>query len=305
MSQATPPSISSQRSKYINIRGLQYHVQSWGDPKLPTLIALHGWMDCGASFAYIASELEQQFHIIAPDLRGFGDTEHCSQGYWFPDYIADLDALVDLYSPNEPINLLGHSMGGNIVLMYAGIRPERVSNVISLDALGIANTSPEDSPQKYRQWLQQSSSLKKQKTYANLAEFEHAIQTNNPTLSVDVIQFLANSWSKPIKDDPSSEQRILKHDRKHRHTNPIRYNHDDIFAMWKQITANICLIMASDSSLYKKYLSSGRLDGTIKALDIPEKNCYIVQGCQHMLHLEKPTTTAKYIRQFFESLNNL
>ena len=305
MSQATLSSTSSPRSQHINIRGLQYHIQSWGKPDLPTIVALHGWMDCGASFAYIASELADQYHIISPDLRGFGDTEHSSEGYWFPDYIADLDALLDIYSPNEPVNLLGHSMGGNIVLMYAGIRPERVKNVISLDALGIANTSPEDSPQKYRQWLQQNSNVKKQKTYANLAAFEHAIQTNNPTLSADVIQFLAHAWSKPINDNPSDEQRILKHDRQHRHTNPIRYNHDDIFAMWKQITANICLIMASDSSLYKKYLSSGRLDETKKILNIPEQNCYIVKDCQHMLHLEKPTTTAKYIRQFFELLNNL
>lgn len=298
-SQPSPSALVT--SEHINIRGLKYHIQSWGNPSLPNIVALHGWMDCGASFAYIASELADQFHIIAPDLRGFGDSEHSLHSYWFPDYVADLDALLDIYCPNEPVNLLGHSMGGNIVLMYAGIRPDRVANVVSLDALGIADTSPEDTPKKYQQWLKQSNSTNKQKVYANLSAFEEAIQINNPRLSKDVIHFLAHSWSKLVNKESSGEQRILKHDSKHRHANPIRYNHTDIVAIWKQITANVCLVMASDSSIYKKYLSGGRFEEAKETLNLAEENCYIVEDSQHMLHLEQPIATAKCIKTFFKT----
>jgi len=73
----------------ITVRNIKHNVHEWGNPELPTLFTLHGWMDCGASFEFIAEHLKNDFHIIAPDLRGYGDTEHVPTGYWLPDYIAD------------------------------------------------------------------------------------------------------------------------------------------------------------------------------------------------------------------------
>jgi len=88
----------------LNVRGLEYHVQEWGDSSKPSIFLLHGWMDCGATYKFAAQYLENDFHLIAPDLRGFGDTEH-AQGYWFPDYFADLEVLLDHYSPMSPVNV--------------------------------------------------------------------------------------------------------------------------------------------------------------------------------------------------------
>lgn len=96
---------------------------------------VHGWMDVGASFQFVVDELAAaegfEREVVAPDWRGFGLTQW-PQGdsYWFPDYAADLDAIVDLVAPDGGrVDLLGHSMGGNVVMSYAGVRSARVRRV--------------------------------------------------------------------------------------------------------------------------------------------------------------------------------
>eukprot|EP01037_Dinobryon_pediforme_P037108 gene37108-44419_t len=104
------------RSEFLTIRKLRYHVRHWGNPGAPKLFMMHGWMDVSASFQFVVDHLQQDWHVIAPDWRGFGLTDRPqADTYWQPDYLADLDALLDHYAADEAINLLGHSMGGNIV----------------------------------------------------------------------------------------------------------------------------------------------------------------------------------------------
>ena len=284
-------------SNKLNVRGLGYHIHQWGEPKNPKIFAIHGWMDSGASFQYIASNLAKTFHIIAPDLRGFGNSGHDVNGYWFPDYFADLEVILNHYSANQKVNLLGHSMGGNIVLLYAGIRPNRVEKVFSLDALGIQQTTPNDSAMKYRQWLDQIEKQTPEKTYPDIQTFEQSIQRNHPRLSDDTIRFLAKSWSKQNHQG----EFILRHDKKHLNTNPIRYNHDDITAIWGQIEARVGLLMAEDSPIYQQYVTSSRLEHARKLLNISDQDYHCIQSCGHMVHLEQPTKTASCINSFFKS----
>ena len=125
------------RSITVAIRDIAYHIRIWGEPDAPKLFMLHGWMDVGASFQFLVDALERDWCVIAPDWRGFGRSAWCADGYWFADYIADLEALLAHFAPNEPARLVGHSLGGNVVNLYAGIRPESVAKVVSLDGFGI------------------------------------------------------------------------------------------------------------------------------------------------------------------------
>src|SRR5438045_1991614 len=92
------------RSEFVPIRGLQYHVRIWGEPgpgKVP-LMMMHGWMDVGASYQFVVDEFEQDHYVIAPDWRGFGLSEiPATDNYLFPDYLADLDFLIDRFSPDQ------------------------------------------------------------------------------------------------------------------------------------------------------------------------------------------------------------
>jgi pimeloyl-ACP methyl ester carboxylesterase len=140
----------TSESRFISLRGLKYHVRVWGDPgsgpeQPPPLVLLHGWMDVGASFQFVVDALDAiegpRRCVIAPDWRGFGLTQTPGADcYWFPDYLADLDALLDAMAPHGPIDLVGHSMGGNVVMSYAGLRPARIRRLVNLEGFGMPQT---------------------------------------------------------------------------------------------------------------------------------------------------------------------
>ena len=141
------------RSAFFPVRGLRYHVREWGDASAPKLFLLHGWMDVSASFQFTVDELQREWFVIAPDWRGFGLSEWANQGYWFPDYLADLDAILQRYSRDEPARIVGHSMGGNVANLYAGIRPERVRRLVLAEGFGLPPTTPAEAPERYGRWL--------------------------------------------------------------------------------------------------------------------------------------------------------
>ncbi|MBT8115336.1 MAG: alpha/beta hydrolase [Arenicella sp.] len=280
----------------LDVRGLQYHIQEWGDPANPTLLMLHGWMDCGASFKFMAPYLTDHFHIVAPDLRGFGETQHAQNGYFFPDYFADLEVIVNYYSPQSAIRLVGHSMGGQIALMYAGIRPDRVSQLLSLEAIGLPPTASTDAPVRYRDWMNQILSDEPSKVYPNIDFLKQSIHKGNPSLSSAMIDELAELWGRAVGDEGAV---TLKHDHAHRYTNPVRYQHDDVLEVWKQIGARVGLVMALNSSMYKRFATPQRLQQVKQVLRISEADYFLVEDSHHMLHLEQPAQTADCVLKFF------
>src|SRR6516165_822812 len=126
---------------FLDLRGLRIFVRSWGTEGEP-LILLHGGQDASPTFQFMVDCFERDWRIFAPDWRGHGKSERAPQGYWFPDYIADLDALLEALFPGRPVPLVGHSLGGNAACIYAGLRHERVSRLVSLDGFGLPDRNP-------------------------------------------------------------------------------------------------------------------------------------------------------------------
>ena len=143
-------------SEFVPIRNLRYHVQVWGEPapdKTP-LVMVHGWMDVAASYQFVVDAFAQDHYIIAPDWRGYGKTQAGQvDNFWFADYMADLEFLLDHYSPDKPVNLVGHSLGGNVVMLYGGVRPERIRRLINLEGFGLPATTPDMAPGRYAKWM--------------------------------------------------------------------------------------------------------------------------------------------------------
>ncbi len=137
------------RSVTVDIRGLAYHCRCWGDPEWPKLFLLHGWMDVSASFQFLVDSFRRNWHVVAPDWRGYGLTQWSgADSYWFPDYFADLDQLLDHFQPGEPVTLIGHSMGSNVAGVYAGVHPERVARLLCLEGFGMAPSLSEEAPRR-------------------------------------------------------------------------------------------------------------------------------------------------------------
>ena len=292
------------RSQFVRLRGMRHHVLRWGDAAAPKVFMLHGWMDVGASFQFLVDALMRDWHVIAPDLRGFGESEWQSQGYWFYDYIADLEALIDHYAPGEAVDLLGHSLGGNIVMQYAGIRPSRVRRVVSLEGFGIPAERPEIAAAKIAKWLDALNTAPDFKPYADLAAVADRLQKNNPRLRRVQAEFLAGHWAEPTPDGAR-----LRSDPRHKLPFPIVYRMDEIVAIWRRIEAPTQWIAAAQTSILR-WLNAGaqgKRDGDgfdvvrERLAHVRDGRLDIVDDAGHMLHHDQPEAVARLIEPFFGS----
>ena len=281
------------KSEFHTIRGLRYHVRTWGDAAHPAFFLLHGWMDVSASFQFVIDSLQREWFVIAPDWRGFGLTQWAPAGYWFPDYYADLDALIDLYRPGTQTDIVGHSMGGNIVVHYAGVRPERVRRVITLEGLGLARSSPESAPRRMIQWLDAQRDPPRFKPYANFRELAERLRANNPRLTQSKADFLAQHWGR--ETDRGTVE--LRSDPRHKIANPYPFRIDESLAIWRRVAAPVLLVNGKDSHI------PGWLRDTPEQLaerrgafrDMREID---IGDCGHMMHHDQPERVAALIEEF-------
>ncbi|MGZ8317383.1 MAG: alpha/beta fold hydrolase, partial [Telluria sp.] len=236
------------RSEFLTVRGLRSHIRHWGREGAPKIFMVHGWMDVAASFQFVVDCLQQDWHVIAPDWRGFGLSERTqSDTYWFPDYVADLDVILDHYAPGEAVNLLGHSMGGNIVGVYAGVRPERVRRLINLEGFGLPATKPEQSPKRYASWLNELREPPVLRNYPSRQAVAARLQKTNPRLTDERADFLSRHWSAP---NEAGEWEILG-DPLHKKPSPLLYQVEEVLACWRAITAPVMWVEAEDTNMWQ------------------------------------------------------
>jgi pimeloyl-ACP methyl ester carboxylesterase len=285
------------RSEFITVRGLRYHIRHWGNQDAPKLFMVHGWMDVSASFQFMVDCLQHDWHVIAPDWRGFGLTDHsASDAYWFPDYLGDLDAILRHYLPNEGVNLLGHSMGGNAAMLYAGVRPARVKKLINLEGFGLAATRPEQAPGRYAKWLDELREPPGMRTYATRAEVADRLQQTNPRLTDERAAFLSGHWA---AQNAQSAWEILG-DPAHKISSPLLYQVDEVMACWKSITAPVLWVEADDTNLWRWMgpKESARIEIDRRMQCIPNVTAAVISDAGHMLHHDQPQALAKIIEEF-------
>ncbi len=283
----------TSRSTFLRIRDLDYHVREWGDPSAPLILMLHGWMDVSASFQFLIDALEREWHVVSPDWRGFGLSASSSGGcYWLPDYIADLDALLEHYSRERSANLVAHSLGGNMALMYAGARPERVARLVNLEGLGMPGDSPDKAPGRLARWLAELRDPPTLKSYASLAEVVARLRKTNPRLREDRARYLAQHWSAPTDE---GAYRILG-DPAHKVVNPYLYRAEEVVACWGAITAPVLWIMARDSDYAKRMDALPGYAERIATIKSVERQW--IDDAGHMMHHDQPEQLAIAIEGF-------
>jgi pimeloyl-ACP methyl ester carboxylesterase len=294
------------QSFWVSLRGCRYHVRQWGTPTpgATPLVLAHGWMDVAASWQFMVDAFSEAFAqqrpIIAFDWRGYGLTESpITDSYWFPDYLADLDALLDALYPDQSIDLVGHSMGGNVVMMYAGTRPERIRRLINLEGFGMPATQAGQAPTRMAQWLDE---LKAQRTgsndlkpYADAAGVAARLMKTNRRLSQDKADWLAQHWARP---GPDGQWRILG-DAAHKVINPYLYHVEEALAMYRRISAPVLAVEATDDSLGQWWKGRYTLAEYHQRLEVvPQLEKAVVPDAGHMLQHDQPDTLARLIETF-------
>jgi len=296
--------VKPYRSQRVALRGLDSHVLTWGEPAAPKLFLLHGWMDVAASFQFLVDALARERYVIAPDLRGYGKSAWQPQGYWYADYIADLEALLQAFAPGESVDLAGHSLGGNVVLHYAGIRPARVRRVISLDAFGVRAEEPSAAPEKYAKWLDALGDPKDFADYASFDAVAERLRKNSRRLTKDQADFLAQHWAEALPDG-----RIrLSSDPRHKLPFPTIYRIEETYAVWRNITAPTLWVAAADSNIPKWLDDHPEGEGatdTFAAVKrrfahIPNGRMVTIPDAGHMLHHDQPAAVAAAIEAFLD-----
>jgi pimeloyl-ACP methyl ester carboxylesterase len=286
------------------------------------MVLLHGWMDVAASWQFMVDALAAtslaKRHVAAPDWRGFGlsrehhaSSEHPSDyghadHYWFADYLADLDQLLPRLNtlagrePHAPVDLVGHSMGGNVAMMYAGIRPERIRRLVNLEGLGMPASRPSQAPGRYAKWLDALAAIdqgaRTLKTYDNLDGVARRLMKTNPRLGADQAMWLAQHWAAP---NAQGRWTILG-DPAHKVIHAHLYRVEEVLAVWQRIKAPLLVIEAEDDSLAQWFKQGEYTRDEFHQRLRSVENCQrrVVPDAGHMLHHDQPATLARLLEDF-------
>jgi pimeloyl-ACP methyl ester carboxylesterase len=278
---------------YQEIRGHRYALHRWPGSGDGVYFLLHGFGDCAPAFEMLVDRLPAQWTVIAPDWRGFGASAWSESGYWFPDYLADLDAIIETIGNGAAANLIGHSMGGNVAGLYAGIRPSRVARLAVLDGFGLPDTVPEQAPDRYAKWLGQAQRQEPGRVYTSVEELAGGIAKRYPELTPEMALFAAGHWTASNGNGGWT----LKSDPTHRWTNPILYRRAEAMACWRRITATVLLChgdvsrFADDADKVAQILAESGNDAVTKV---------VLPNIGHMLHLQAPEQCAEVLAHFFQ-----
>jgi len=281
------------RATETQLRGLRHHVTRWEGTDPEPVFLLHGWMDTGDTFQFLVDALPDRRTCVAPDWRGFGRSEWPADGYWFPDYFADLEALLEHCAPGVPVTLVGHSMGGNIALLYAGIRPERVRRVVCIEGFGMSRTQPEQAPARYREWLQQVREPPAFARFPSPEAFAHLLARRNPRLTPDRAAFIAAAWTEQLPDGAVQ----VRSDPAHKRVNPVLYRREEAEACWREITAPVLYVIAAASDFLPRLGEDARPENVARLIGRLE-SC-VIEDAGHMVHHEQPERLARAIERFF------
>ncbi|MFK8017072.1 MAG: alpha/beta fold hydrolase [Gammaproteobacteria bacterium] len=286
------PSHSTQH----RIRDIDYHISEWGSQGDPLVVYLHGWSDAGSTLQAVVDALTMKLHVVAPDWRGFGRSGHSPSGYYFPDYLADLDALLDIYSPDEPVVLIGHSMGANVAGLYAGARPERVRVLVNVEGFGLAARDAQDAPGHYARWLKSVRQAARVATWPTFAALEQRIVRRAPTIDPAYAAFVAREWAQSDVDGVVT----LRADRKHTLPNPVLYRREEAQACWSNIQADVQIVVGANSgleeasNLWRDLVSNAEYAGTAHQR--------VIDNVGHMIHFEAPRALAGEIEAVADRL---
>lgn len=320
------PRVPSQ-SQFVPIRNHRYHVRQWGAPfaGATPLVLVHGWMDVAASWQFMVDALADTAlagrYVVAPDWRGFGlsrqehvDSDHPSHyghadHYWFADYLADLDRLIEQVNASlgratdAPIDLVGHSMGGNVAMMYAGVRPQRIRRLVNLEGFGMPASRPSQAPGRYAKWLDMLATQERGeltlRTYDNVGGVARRLMKTNPRLDEGKALWLAYHWSAP---NAQGRWEILG-DPAHKIIHAQLYRWEEVQEVWKRITAPVLAVESQEDSL-SQWFRQGEytmVEYHERLRSLTDHRREVIADAGHMLHHDQPAALAALLETFLPS----
>jgi pimeloyl-ACP methyl ester carboxylesterase len=277
-------------SRFFQSQGLRLHYWDWGNADAPLMLLVHGGRDHGRSFDLIAKSLQPHFHVLAPDLRGHGDSDWTKGGsYALTEYVYDLSRLVRGTAADK-VTMVGHSMGGMVCLIYAGTFPEQVSALVVLDGVTVLpNAKSAPAHERIAKYVGQLDKLddRAPRRYRTIDEAAVQMRATNPRLPCGLAQHLA-AFAVRRNDDGTYS---WKFDPYQRSMAPHRLSPDDHVSLWSRIACPTLLLHAEES-----FLASPEAAGLANYFQ--QARIETITGVGHWLHHEKPDEVLGAIRAF-------
>ena len=286
------PRVSSRMEEVV-VRGIRYAVRRWGGEGARPIVLLHGTQDSSATFQFMVEHLQGDWCVIAPDWRGHGRSQWVSQGYWFHEFVADLDALLDALLPGAALPLVGHSLGGNIAGVYAGLLPHRVTHLVSLDGFGpLTNRVPVDVRTILTRLLSIPKSARGHRSYASVEAVADRLMKGNKRLSREQALFLADHATA----DDGQGGRTWRFDPTHQMALPSLHSMQEWGAAWSGINAPTLWIASEDDRPFAATAVPGEMER--RAALMPRLTRLRASGTGHNLHHDAPALMAHLVERF-------
>lgn len=255
------PGSGPTSNSFISQR-LRLHYADWGNPEAPPLILQHGGRDHCRSWDWVAAELSKDWHVIAADLRGHGDSAWSPDGdYSMYAFVYDFAQFVQTLG-HDHVTIIGHSLGGNIVTHFAGLYPEKVRKLVNIEGLGLspkmlAERQEQPVADRWRTWIEskRAASARTPRRYASLEQAYARMKEENGFLTDEQARHLTIHGASRNEDGTWS----WKFDNYLNIGVPFDTPQSDIEALWAAITCPVLLLYGADS-----WASNPERDGRVR-----------------------------------------
>jgi pimeloyl-ACP methyl ester carboxylesterase len=258
------------------------------------VLLVHGVQDHCHNWDWTSEQLCSDYHVVVPDLRGHGDSEW-SKGasYNNLDYVYDLAQLVEQESL-QPVNIVAHSMGGTIASLFAGVFPEKVASLISVEGVGgywYYNDTETDTKSQIRSWIDTTRHLagRTPRKYPDLSDAFHRMQKSNPHLSEERARHLTIHGSNRNEDGTYT----WKFDNYTHSRSPFSLGYDEMTRLWENITCPTLLLNATQGFAHR----IGQ-DGTDRHFSDAE--LVNIENAGHWLHHDQFAEFIDNVKRFLD-----
>lgn len=287
------------RARFVDANGIRHHVLEWLPPEGVTprgeaVLLCHGFLDFAYSYVLVAVPLAALgYRVLAFDWRGHGRSSWVApSGYYhFPDYVQDLERLLpQLVAADEPVHLVGHSMGATACAMFAGVRSERLRSVSLLEGLGPPSSPLESAPDRYKSWLTSCARVteKPETVIADLDDALRRMRVQNSQLSGAFGYFLADHATQPGPDGGLT----WRFDPRHRTMSPLPFRAEMFNAFLARIKAPTLVLLGE-----KGYRLA---DEAARLAMLHEPTVREIPAVGHMLHWFAPEAVLESLVAHFE-----
>ncbi len=287
--------MSEPREQTIDVRGLPIHALEWGQAGSRPLILVHGFLDQAHSWrpfvAALRKAAQRSLWIIAPDCRGHGDSGAAGAGgyYHFPDYVFDLDTVVQALGLTR-FALIGHSMGGTISFLYAGTFPKRVTELVLIEGIGPPGMSFSDAPARMEKWITDVRERGRHhfREYTSVEAGASQLQQTNPRLRDDLALELARAGMK----QNSTGKWVWKFDPLHRTAAPQPFYTAQALEFLRRIECPVLIVEGKESRQTRRSDKQERYDA------IANHKRIAIDDAGHMVHQDRPEALAAAVKNF-------